>query len=89
MRWPRKETGFYAPDNHKGLVQGIIVGGVLAFITANHHISAEANPIQTTINDWTTTMKSGAFGNGILLQAICAEVLPTGKSRHRQQIQEE
>ena len=58
------------------LVQGIIVGAVLAFFTANLLINAEVNSMQTTVNGWSTTLKYGSWGNNILLRAACAKHLP-------------
>jgi hypothetical protein len=58
------------------LVQGIIVGAVLAFITANLLVNAEVNVIQTTVNGWRITLKCGESGNGILLRAACAKDIP-------------
>jgi hypothetical protein len=59
-----------------GLIQGFIVGGVLAFVTSNLLVNAEINAMHTTVNGWTTTLKCGAFGNGILLRAACAKDIP-------------
>lgn len=58
------------------LVQGIIVGGVLAFITASLLMNVEFKNIQTTANGWSVTLKCGEPGDGILLQAACAKYLP-------------
>ena len=58
------------------VVQGIIIGGVLAFFTANLIINFEVKAMQTVVNGWTTTMQCGVPGNGILLRAACAKVLP-------------
>lgn len=58
------------------LVQGIIVGAVLAFITANLLVNAEVNVIQTTVNGWRVTLKCDEFGTDILLQAACAKYIP-------------
>ncbi len=58
------------------MVQGIIVGGVLAFITAIIIMSAVVKSIQTTVNRWSTILKCGQPGNGILVRAACAKVLP-------------
>ncbi len=58
------------------LVQGIIVGAVLAFITANLLINAEINAMQTAVNGWSTTLKYGSWGNNILLRAASAKYLP-------------
>ncbi len=58
------------------VVQGIIVGGVLAFLTANIIMNAVIKAVTTTVNGWSTTMKCGQPGNGILLRAACAKILP-------------
>src|SRR6266571_5182832 len=58
------------------VVQGIIVGGVLAFLTANIVMNAVVKAMTTTVNGWSTTFKCGQPGNGILLRAACAKVLP-------------
>ena len=58
------------------VVQGIIVGGVLAFITANYIINAQVKAMQTTANGWSITLKCGEPGDGILLRAACARALP-------------
>ena len=54
------------------VVQGIIVGGVLAFITA--HILA--NAYVTKVNGWITMFGCGVPGNGMLLRAACAYRFP-------------
>lgn len=58
------------------VVQGIIVGGVLAFITANIIMNAVVKSMTTTVNGWSTTLKCSQPGNGILLRAACAKILP-------------
>jgi hypothetical protein len=58
------------------LVQGIIVGGILAFITASLLINVEVKAMQTTVNGWSITLKCGEFGHGILLRAACARYIP-------------
>jgi hypothetical protein len=57
-------------------VQGIIVGSVLAFLTANIIMKAVVKTMTTTVNGWSTTVKCGQPGNGILLRAACAKILP-------------
>jgi hypothetical protein len=52
------------------VVQGIIVGGVLAFIT----FQILAHAYVTKVNGWTTMFGCGEPGNGILLRAACAGV---------------
>jgi hypothetical protein len=56
--------------------QAIIVGAVLAFLTAQVLMNAAAQAITTTVNGWSTTMKAGQPGNGLLVRAACARILP-------------
>jgi hypothetical protein len=58
------------------VVQGIIVGAVLAFLTAQVLMNAAAKAMTTTVNGWSTTVKAGQPGNGLLVRAACARVLP-------------
>ncbi len=57
-------------------IQGVIVGAVLAFITANLIMTAVMRSVTTTVNGWTTTTRCGRPGNGVLLRAACARILP-------------
>jgi hypothetical protein len=59
-----------------GLILGIIVGGILAVVTTFILIGVEEYAIQTTVNGWSTTQKCNIPGNGILLRAACASILP-------------
>ena len=58
------------------VVQGIILGAVLAFLTANIIMNAVVKAMTTTVNGWSTTTRCGQPGNGILLRAACARSLP-------------
>jgi hypothetical protein len=58
------------------IIQGIIVGGVLAFLTAQIIMNVVVKAMTTTVNGWSTTFKCGQPGNGILLRAACARNLP-------------
>jgi hypothetical protein len=58
------------------VVQAIIVGGVLAFLTAQIIMNAVVKAMTTTVNGWSTTTKCGQPSNGILLRAACARTLP-------------
>ncbi|HEX8982885.1 MAG TPA: DUF1214 domain-containing protein [Ktedonobacterales bacterium] len=58
------------------VVQAIIVGAVLAFLTAQVIMNAVAQAVTTTVNGWSTTMKAGRPGNGIILRAAFARILP-------------
>jgi len=57
-------------------VQGIIVGAVLAFVTAQVIMNAVVKAMTTTVNGWSTTVKAGQPGNGLLLRAACSRTLP-------------
>ncbi len=54
------------------IVQGIIVGGVLAFITFQILMNASV----TTVNGWTTIFGCGEPGNHLLFKAACANKFP-------------
>ena len=58
------------------LVQPIIVGAVLAFLTANIIMNSVMKAMTTTVNGWSTSLKCGQPGNGILARAACARILP-------------
>jgi hypothetical protein len=55
-----------------GVVQGIIVGAVLAFITAQILMSTKGKKI----NGWFTIYGFGVPGNGMLLRAACYHIFP-------------
>ncbi len=54
------------------VVQGIIIGGVLAFIT----FQILTQTYITKVNGWTTMYRCGEPGNGMLLRAACANEFP-------------
>jgi hypothetical protein len=54
------------------VVQGIIAGGVLAFIT----FQVIAHAYVTKVNGWTTIYGCGEPGNGILLRGVCGAIFP-------------
>lgn len=54
------------------VVQGIIVGGVLAFFA----FKIIAHRYVTTVNGWTTMPACGEPGNGILVRGACASLFP-------------
>ncbi|HEV3102500.1 MAG TPA: DUF1214 domain-containing protein [Candidatus Dormibacteraeota bacterium] len=59
-----------------GVVQGIIIGAALAFLTAILVLDAVARAITTTVNGWSSIRKCGQPGNGIFVRAACAKALP-------------
>ena len=58
------------------VVLGLIVGAVLAILTAGVLINREAKAMQTTVNGWSITMQCGEESLGILPRAACAQTLP-------------
>jgi len=59
-----------------GVVQGIIIGAALAFLTAILIMNVVAGAITTTVNGWSSIRKCGQPDNGILVRAACAKALP-------------
>lgn len=59
-----------------GVVQGIIIGATLAFLTAILIMNVVVRAITTTVNGWSSIRKCGQPGNGILVRAACAKALP-------------
>ena len=68
-RWP---AFLWRRNIVSDVVQGIIVGGVLAFIT----FQIIAHCYVTHVNRWTTMYGCGEPGKGILFRAACAETFP-------------
>jgi hypothetical protein len=58
------------------LVQAVIIGAVLAFLTAQVLMNVAVRATTTTVNGWSTSMKAGQPGNGLLLRAAYARTLP-------------
>jgi hypothetical protein len=69
-------TNFFTTLTVTHVVQGIIIGAVLAFLTANLMMTAVVKAITTNVNGWSATVKAGQPGNGILVRAACARILP-------------
>lgn len=59
-----------------GVVQGVIIGATLAFLTAVLVMNAAARAITTTVNGWSSIRECGQPGNGLLVRAACAKALP-------------
>ncbi len=69
-------TNFLTTLSLSHVAQAIIVGAALAFLTAQVMMNAVVKAITTTVNGWSTTMKAGQPGNGLLVRAACARILP-------------
>ena len=59
-----------------GVVQGMIIGATLAFLTAILTMNIVARTVRTTINGWSSIRKCGRTDNGVLVRAACAKALP-------------
>jgi hypothetical protein len=59
-----------------GVVQGVIIGATLAFLTAILIMNAVGRSITTTVNGWSSIREAGRPGNGILVRAATAKALP-------------
>lgn len=62
--------------SQSGIVQGLLLGGVLAFLTATVIMNAVGRAVTTTVNGWSAIPKAGRPGNGVLVRAACAKALP-------------
>ena len=69
-------THFLTTLSYSHVVQGIIVGAVLAFLTAQVLMNVALRAMTTTVNGWSATMKAGQPGNGLLARAAFARTLP-------------
>ena len=58
------------------VVQAIIIGAVLAFLSAVVIINAKIKAIQITVNGWSASLVCGRPGNGILTRAASSKFLP-------------
>lgn len=68
--------GFVAWVASSGVVQGVIIGATLAFLTAILVLDAVARSQTRTVNGWSSIRKAGQPGNGLLLRAALQKALP-------------
>lgn len=61
---------------NSGVVQGVIIGATLAFLTAIVIMNTAARAITTTVDGWRSVPTCGRPGNGILVRAACTKALP-------------
>ncbi len=59
-----------------GVVQGVIMGVALAFLTTIVILDAVAKSVTTTVNGWSSIRKAGQPSNGILMRAAMQKALP-------------
>ena len=67
---------FLAWVSGSGVVQGIIIGATLAFLTAIVVLNAVGRTITTNVNGWSSVPKVGQPANGILVRAAASKALP-------------
>ena len=59
-----------------GVVQGVIIGATLAFLTTILVLDSVAKAETTTANGWSSIRKAGQPGNGLLARAALQKALP-------------
>jgi len=68
--------GSLAAVASSGVVQGVIIGATLAFLTAVLVLDAVAKSETRTVNGWSSIRKAGQPGNGLLVRAALQKALP-------------
>jgi hypothetical protein len=61
---------------NSGVVQGVIIGATLAFVTTVLLLNSVANAETTTVNGWSSIRRVGQPGNGLLVRAALQKALP-------------
>src|SRR5690349_4885749 len=59
-----------------GVVQGVIIGATLAFLTTIRILDAVAKAETTTVNGWSSIPRAGRPDNGWLVRAALQKALP-------------
>jgi len=59
-----------------GVVQGVIIGATLAFLTTILILDSVARAETRTVNGWSSIRKTGQLGNGLLVRAALQKALP-------------
>src|SRR5438045_7953215 len=69
-------SGVVASVASSGVVQGVIIGATLAFLTTILILDAVAKSETRTVNGWSSIQKAGQPGNGLLVRAALQKALP-------------
>jgi len=69
-------SGSFASVASSGVVQGVIIGATLAFLTTILILDAVAKSETKTVNGWSSIQKAGQPGNGLLVRAALQKALP-------------
>ena len=59
-----------------GVVQGVIIGATLAFLTTILILDSVAKAETTTVNGWSSIRRAGQPGNGLVVRAALQKALP-------------
>ena len=59
-----------------GVLQGVIIGAALAFLTTILILDLVAKAETTTVNGWSSIRRAGQPGNGLLVRAALQKALP-------------
>jgi hypothetical protein len=70
-------SGVVAWVASSGVVQGVIIGAALAFLTTILILDWVAKAQTTTVNGWRSVRRAGQPGNGLLVRAALQKALPT------------
>jgi hypothetical protein len=69
-------SGVVAWVASSGVVQGVIIGATLAFLTTILILDSVARAETTTVNGWRSIRSAGQPGNGLLVRAALQKALP-------------
>lgn len=69
-------AGFLGWLAQSGVVQGVIIGATLAFLSTVLILNAVARAVTTTAGGWRSIRVAGRPENGVLLRAATAKALP-------------
>jgi hypothetical protein len=69
-------VGIFSWLTSSGVVQGVIIGATLAFLTTILILDSVARAETTTANGWSSIRRAGQPGNGLLVRAALQKALP-------------
>jgi hypothetical protein len=69
-------VGIFSWLTSSGVVQGLIIGATLAFLTTILILDSVAKAETTTVNGWSSIRRAGQPGNGLLVRAALQKALP-------------
>jgi hypothetical protein len=69
-------VGIFSWVVSSGVVQGVIIGATLAFLTTILILDYVAKAETTTVNGWSSIRRAGQPGNGLLVRAAVQKALP-------------